>query len=160
MKDLKYQAIVLLYPDGVVESVPIMKGMKDHIDYYRWLLEHSQKFANIVYHFPKKINFKKDWDVVERMLALANVISIRNGNVRDVLEDKSLIDSENSFWFSIYFPEIIEGNIAFSNLKQIRKENMKEDFHYGRYDSKSIQFVSVESNIIEEIENKEEEIKR
>ncbi len=149
MEDLRSQAIVLLYPDGEIEKVPIMKGMKDHIDYFRWLLEHSKKFATIVYHFPYKINFKCDWDVVDRMLAFADVVTIRNGNLRDVLEDWSLIKNKKTFWFLIYFPEIVKRNDAFSNLEQIRRANKKDSFRYGRYDSKKVGFVELENNIVE-----------
>lgn len=160
MIDLRNQAIVLLYPDGVVASVPIMRGMKDHIDYYRWLLKHSQKFANIVYHFPDKIDFKRDWDIVERMLAWASIISIRNVNIREILADWFLVDSSVSLSFMVYFPEIIEKNNAYFNLQQIRKENIEENFYYGKYNAKTKTFEEIEKNIIEEIENMEEEIKR
>lgn len=156
MKDLRKQALVLIYPDGEIKKVPVMKGKKWHLEYFQWLLENSQKFATIVYHFPYKINFKKDWDIIDRMLALANVIVIRNNKVYEIAEDISYNEAD-PILFLINLPENIENNCAYPIFKQLMKEHEKEIFKLRIYNSKDASFDDIENTFLEEIENEEKE---
>lgn len=160
MKDLKYQAIVLIYPDGVIENVLIMKGMENHIDYYRWLLEHSQKFANIVYHFPNKIDFR-DWLTLEKALVEAGLVVIKNLEISYLADDMSFINSRDPFEYVIYLPSNIKKSKAKISMNKILQENQREEFRFGLYFEETKTIEEIEYHFIEKgLDSKEEEIKR
>lgn len=160
MEDLRSQAIVLLYPDGIVEKIPVKKGITFHLDYFHNWLKHSKKFASVIYHSPYKINFK-DWVVLDKALAEAGLVVIRNMEIIYLASNISLVNSKEPFAYLVNLPENIRESKAYSPMKRILKENQKEEFTFNIYSLETKKFEEIEYNFIEEeLENKSEERKR
>lgn len=108
MKDIVKMAIILIYPDGEVERIPITKETA-HINY---MIEHrakSKKFARAT----KKASFTDPTHQdVNRELMLNGVITMINYNVLDIVLDPKLLD-EFLPNFLIYLP------ISFGSVEQI-----------------------------------------
>jgi len=104
MEDLTKMAIVLIYPDGTVEKIPIGEyGL--HIEYFREQLKKSPRFYDIC----KGLDFYNT-DMhgrIDTMLSLNGVIIIFNLDLRDIVE--GYFDFQNKLpSFAIAVPENLE----------------------------------------------------
>jgi len=81
--NLKKMALVFIYPDGEVETVPITNTTV-HTDYMKEHLTKSPRFAQICKGI--KISDGPHYDV-DVALAKHNVVSLSNGNIFDILND-------------------------------------------------------------------------
>lgn len=160
MEDLRSQALVLIYPDGGLEKILVQKGKSEHLYYFHEWLKHSKKFANVIYHSSYKIDFR-DWTILDKALAEAGLVVIRNMELIYVSNDLSFVDSEEAFGYLVNLPDNIKESRAYLPMKKIWKEHPKEDFGFGIYSRITKEFEDIEYNFFEEeLETKEEEIKR
>lgn len=160
MKDLRSQAIVLIYPDGTIEKIIVKKGVDFHLDYFHEWLTKSKKFASVIYVSSYKIDFK-DWGVLDKALAEAGLVVIKNREIFDLASDISLINSKVPFRYLVNLPSDIRESKVYSPLKEILSENQSEKFTFGIYSSETESFEEIEYNFMEEkLENEEEERKR
>lgn len=159
MEDLRSQALVLIYPDSEMEKVPVMKGKAWQLDYFKWLFENSQKFATVIYYSPYKIDFK-DWTILDKTLAEAGLVVIRNLEVIYVSNDISIINSKESFAYLINLPNNIRENNAYPFMKKIIKENQNEKYTFGIYSLETKEFEEIkydfEAEKLENIERRNE----
>lgn len=159
MKDLRKQAIVLIYPDGEVEKIPVRAGVTEHLDYFHEWFKVSKKFAKVIYKTPYKIDFK-DWVVLDRTLAEAGLVVIRNCAICDLSYDISLVDLEEAFVYLINLPSDIIENKAYLPMKEILRKNQNEKYTFGIYSLDTRYFLEMEYNFLEEeLEDKESEIR-
>ncbi len=107
MEELNYQAIVLIYPDGFVEKIPIT-DLKFHWEYLKEHIKHSKRFASIngdlindINHFP-----------LDKGLAANGICVLYNWNIREIVEDKTFLNTFHAH-FLYYLPS------AFQSLKQL-----------------------------------------
>ncbi len=104
MEELNYQAIVLIYPDGFVEKIPITH-LKFHWEYLKEHIKYSERFASLcgdlindVNHFP-----------LDKGLAANGICLLYNWNIREIVEEKPL----DHIHFLYYLPS------TFHSLKQL-----------------------------------------
>ena len=160
MKDLRSQAIVLIYPDGTIEKIIVKKGVSSHLDYFHDWIKYSKKFAKIIYDSPYKIDFK-NWVVLDRVLAESGVVVFRNMQIIYLASNISLVNSEEPFGYLVQLPGDIRESKAYIPMKEILRENQSEEYTFGIYSLEAKEFEEIKYNFIEEkLENKEEEIKR
>lgn len=121
MEDLKNYAIILIYPDGVFEKIPITIHSY-HILYLQEHINTSKKFKSIAGFL---INFINDHFSMSRALANANVIEIAN-------KDMCLkIKNEESYktyipQFTVYLPTHLESMDTLTALEKITSVIPKE----------------------------------
>lgn len=155
MNDLRSYAQILIYPDGIVEKIFAEKGKTEHLYYFHKQLRKSKKFANIIYHSSYKIDFK-DWIVLDRALAEAGLVVIRNLEILYLSQDISYIHSKEPFAYLINLPSNIRENNAYLPMQCILRENQGEEYTFGIYSLETKEFEEINYNFLEEkLENEE-----
>lgn len=159
MKDLREYALVLIYPDGEVEKIPVEKEKNYHLYYFRKQIRISKKFANVIYYSSYKIDFT-DFTIVDKALAEAGVVVIRNLGIPYICKDRSLINIEDPFIYLVGLPSNIEDSKAYAPMKAILKANQKEEYTFGIYSLITKEFEEIYYDFInEKLENTERENK-
>lgn len=100
MKDLKNQAIILIYPDGEIEKIPITI-YKTHPDYFKEHAKTSKRFKNI---FANMIIGSDVHYLISRLLGMYGVIEIVNKDMCIKIEN-ALYYEQFSPEFYFYYPE-------------------------------------------------------
>ena len=96
----KEAAIVILYPDGSIDALPIVKGIKWHLDYYKKLITLSPKFARIVKHFPN--GWMDEYNTIKnnKIMTKMGLVVIQNMDIKVLPEEyKDREDFYSSFLF-------------------------------------------------------------
>ena len=95
MEDLIKQAIVLIYPDGEIEKIPITNFVF-HIDYLFEHLKKSKKFAKIVQGL--KIKSLLPVEIYE-VLVKNNIMVWHNYNIEAIVKDKTFLEKNLPYFF-------------------------------------------------------------
>lgn len=125
MDDLPKTAILLIYPDGEIEKCMITNH-RFHIDYLKELLRKSPRFAKIC----RKCNYTSGIHIShDEALALNGVIAMYNFNIRDIVDDLSLL-YEDLPSFEVFLPR------SFGSMEQLDLIN----YFYENYPQRKMGF--------------------
>lgn len=91
----KEAAIVIMYPDGIIEALPIVRGVKWHVEYYKKLITKSPRFASIIKHFPDGWSDEYNTLKVNKIMAKMGMIVIHNMDIPVLPEEYK--DRENFY---------------------------------------------------------------
>ncbi len=150
MKELQNYAIILIYPDGVIEKIPIT-NFEFHIEYYRDHMKKSPRFAKLCRSLALEIDETISYDdypvdaatddVRNKLLDILGdkgILIIENLNVYDIVYDMDFLKEEQCA-FLIYFPEFflsceqLEAYLGYSDypeyLLHLAKFNKKQGLH-------------------------------
>lgn len=104
MENMFRLAIIYIYPDGMVEAIPIEDGVIYHMSYMEKHVKNSARFHSIIgdYKFISLLH-----DKVDERMALNGVVSILNLDLRDIVEGYFNF-SERNPEFLIYTPPSLQ----------------------------------------------------
>ncbi len=83
MKEIYDLAIVIMYPDGYIDKVPIKKDQDNHVAYFFDRLKESPRFANLVREKHFKFNWVSEYNIYEilKFLVKNNVMVMINVDI-------------------------------------------------------------------------------
>lgn len=114
MEDLGKLALIFIYPDGIVEKIPIGK-YKLHVEYMKEHLGKSSKF----YDLCKELDFETYLHGhIDLNLSISGVIVILNLDVEDIVNGKFIWESKIPNLFAV-LPEHLhsmEQTLALENI--------------------------------------------
>lgn len=139
MDDLKDYAIILIYPDGVVEKIPITI-YSYHILYLQEHINNSKKFKSIVGFF---INFINDHFSMSRALANANIIEIANKDMCLKIKNREFYKNHIPE-FMVYLPSHLESMDALTCLEKITNVIPKEKLTIDKMIDGSMDFKNMQ----------------
>ena len=96
MEELKCQAIVLIYPNGEVDKIPVTT-FKHHMDYFDPHLQKSEKLAKV------REEKRFDWDIL-RVCACNDIVVMFSLDIQEIVANPTYLEDNYAF-FDIYFPE-------------------------------------------------------
>ena len=152
MEDLQKQAIILIYPDGLIEKIPVTYH-EFHILYYHEHFNKSVRFNSLCHSL--KIDFDNNLaidkypddyetdDIREEVLGILGrngVLIIENLNIFDIVHNLYL---EELCEFIIYFPEYFyskEQLEAFLNYDNGYPKNL---LYIGRFNKKQNLYLDI-----------------
>ena len=108
MEDLCYQSIVLIYPDGIVEKIPITDE-QFHWNILKEHIKHSKKFASFCGNL---INCGSHYPLIDKTLVQNGVCVIYNWNIREIINDPLFLKHHSAHFF-YFLPS------SFHSLKQL-----------------------------------------
>ncbi len=126
-------ALVFIYPDGYVDSIPIREDWDDHIDYFREYLRTSPRFQKIV----EENDFHFDWEneintyPICLLLALNNVILFYNLGLPLIVEEMDM--AEDLSHFVIYLPDDYKHHLGLDKAKKEIRKLDDNHFEIERY---------------------------
>lgn len=85
----KEAAVVVLYPDGLIDVLPIIKDADWHLEYYKMLVEKSPRFAGISKKFP--IGWRGEYNTIKANMIMADmgIVLIQNIDIPNLPEEYS-----------------------------------------------------------------------
>lgn len=130
----KEAALMILYPDGTIDAMPIVKGITWHLDYCKELIKKSPKFASISRKFPtgwwSEYNMIKSNMVMNRM----GITVIHNIDVTNLPDE--YVEREDFYsTFLIYGTSDITEELN-KNLDMIFVNYPDKRCIYSKYNSK------------------------
>lgn len=128
MEEIKDYAILLIYPDGEVEKIPITT-FKNHMDYLSQHFQKSKKFKKFAYG----INWEDDMHYnVSKILAMHGVIEISNQDMYIKIKNAGYYKKINpKFYF--WYPSYLESQEQLNALERIEKRIPKEQQIYNEF---------------------------
>lgn len=137
MEDLKYQAIVLIYPDGEVDKIPITT-FKHHMDYFSPHLQKSEKLVKV----REEVQF--EWDIL-RVCACNGIIVMFSLDIQEIVENPSYVNGYYAF-FDIYFPEEFESKEQLLSFLEITNNYPIYFLIYNQFQIKLNDFKKLKSD--------------
>ena len=131
--DIFKMAIVLVYPDGYVDPIPIKKGVDSHVTHFYDYLTVSPRFQKIV----KDNGFRFDWiheyntKPILKLLIDNGVIVIVNNAIVYVNIAPERASELSSF--SIVFPDEYEHHVGIPFVKEIIKKLDRNQFQLDKF---------------------------
>lgn len=162
--DIFKMALVVIYPDGYVDQVPIKEGCTNHVKYWYDYLKISPRFQRII----RENRFKFDWihdynaSPILKLLAKNNVIVFMNTEIAYVCSNME--NAEALYGFIISFPRDYDSHKGLPFAKEtINKLNFnryeldvfrtdKDDFE--EFDTEEYERFFGENKVNEEEEKK------
>ncbi len=157
--DIFKMAIVLVYPDGYVDSLPIKKDVDDHVKYFYEYLQASPRFQKLV----KDNGFRFDWiheyntTPIIKLLIDNEVIVFINTAIAYV--NMSPERANEISYFSIAFPENYDSHVGIPFVKETIKKFDINQFSLDKYSPEMNNFNNFapdEASIFLEEKNEEE----
>lgn len=159
MEALQNYAIILIYPDGKQEKIPITNH-QFHIEYFGEHLNNSKEFAKMCFKLrinPNDISKMNDnKDKITDTLGANNVLIIENINVFDIVQDSTFLD-KNVCVFNIYFPEYFQNKEQLELYLKFLGDYSNELLHFGRYSRKENEHLDITREEMEEFIKDEKE---
>lgn len=127
------QAIVLVYPDGHIDNLPIKKDGNGHVKYFYEYLKTSKRFQSIV----KDNGFRFDWTheyiitPIIKLLTDNGVILIINFAIAYI--NMAPERAEELAMYSITFPKDYREHIGLRDVKDIIKKMNPDRYELDRY---------------------------
>lgn len=139
MNDLEKMALVLIYPDGEVEKIPITSYVF-HIEYMIKQRTVSQRFARVTLNCDFTDSLHEDIDTA---LVINGIIVLFNLSIYDIVRYSNFLD-ENKPDFGIYFPSRL------GSMKQILEyEKIMNNYPL---ENKSAGLFNPDTNLIDDID--------
>lgn len=162
--DIFKMALVIIYPDGYVDPIPIREGVYSHVEYFYEYLKKSSRFQCLV----RDNHFSFDWrhdsnsHPICKLLVQNGIIVFYNTAIYDVLYN--IDNAKNSSFFAISFPRDYEGLPSIPFVKEIVKELQDQQFELEKFRTDKDDFEPFDSDENEKFleknkQNKEKEIK-
>ncbi len=84
---LKEAAIVILYPDGVIDAVPVTNGVRWHLDYCKILVTKSERFASLIRYFPE--NWQSEYKMTKTNMVMnkMGIVVMQNIDIDNLPEE-------------------------------------------------------------------------
>lgn len=140
MNDFLTKAIMIIYPDGSIDSTPV-SNKKGHFDYYQELYHQSEKIKNCLEE--RDFNIGMSYPLDMKML-MTGAISICNWNILELSQNKNYIYQDlpgfhilfpSSFGSALQIEEVLcrfkdypETRLMFSKMN--KKGNALEEYPY------------------------------
>lgn len=133
MDDLFNKAIVLIYPDGYVDRIPIKRDIDDHVKYFYEYLKVSKRFQSIV----KDNGFRFDWNheyiitPIIKLLTDNGVILIINFAIAYI--NMAPERAEELAMYSITFPKDYKEHLGIPFVKETIKKMNPDRYELDKY---------------------------
>ena len=130
----KEVAVAILYPDGTIDAMPIVKGKNWHLDYCKDLVEKSPRFAKVSKNFPEgwrgEYNMIKSNMIMNRM----GIVVIHNIDITNLPD--AYVDRESFYsTFMIYGTSEITEELE-RNLDMIFVNYPDRRYSYSKFNNK------------------------
>ena len=133
---MKTKAIIIIYPNGYVDSLEICEKL-EHIDYYKKLLLKSECFIKLC----KNCNFDMGIHIhIDRILAISGAIVFFNWNIKEIIHNVSFLYNDLP-GFIVALPETTLTKEQVVPFKEIIKNYPKEKIEFNKYNSKENDFL-------------------
>lgn len=97
----KETAVVVLYPDGVIDAIPIIEGVNWHLEYYKMLVEKSHRFASISKKFPVGWRGEYNTTNANKVMTKMGIVVIQNIDIPNLPEE--YVDREDYYSTFLFF---------------------------------------------------------
>lgn len=153
--DFNNTAIVIIYADGMIDSIPIEEDEFEHTKYYEKLLSISERFKSIcgICNFQLGIHFH-----IDRLLAKNGAIIFQNWNIREIIASKMNGESYSELPdFVIYYPTQFGSQEQLKEYEKITNNYPKTNLVYYKYINDDLGFTDNYSNF--DLQNEIDEFK-
>ncbi|MCM1052963.1 MAG: hypothetical protein NC483_03200 [Ruminococcus sp.] len=145
MNDLEKMAIILIYPDGEIEKIPITSHVY-HIEYLAEHREKSQRFARVTIKCDFTDTLHEDIDTA---LVTNGVIVIFNLNIYDIVRNPNYLTEEKPD-FTVFFPSELGSIGQISNYESIMGSYPLDNISPGLFDKNTNYIDDIEHHQVEE----------
>lgn len=134
----KEAAVVVLYPDGLIDAVPINNEFIWHVDYYKELVTKSPRFASLSKSFPKGWRGEYNMSPVNKVMVNMGTIVIQNIDITNLPEE--YVDREDFYSTFLFYGTNQLTQELQSNLDMIFDNYPNERCHYSKINKKTKEF--------------------
>ena len=133
MDDLFNKAIVLIYPDGYVDRIPIKRDIDDHVKYFYEYLKVSKRFQSIVKDNGFRFDFVHDYNItpIIKLLTDNGVILIINFAIAYI--NMAPERAEELAMYSITFPKDYKEHLGIPFVKETIKKMNPDRYELDKY---------------------------
>lgn len=133
MDDLFNKAIVLIYPDGYVDRIPIKRDIDDHVKYFYEYLKVSKRFQSIVKDNGFRFDFVHEYIItpIIKLLTDNGVILIINFAIAyiNMVPERA----EELAMYSITFPKDYKEHLGIPFVKETIKKMNPDRYELDKY---------------------------
>lgn len=157
MENIFNQAIVLIYPDGNVDQLPIKRDINDHVKYFYEYLKSSQRFQKMVRENGFKFDFLHEYNTspIVKLLTDNGVIVIVNLAITYV--NMAPERAEEISTFSITFPREYKEHLGIPFVKKTIKGFDENRYELNKYYEEMNNFDNFDPDEAEEFLNGEKD---